>query len=309
MSAAANGATYREYRPPRVLAGVAECFWRRERWRPPDRDLGVLPDGRVDLIWAANGEVVVAGPQTRPLGRPLPPEVVVVGVRFPPGIGPPLLGVPAHEFADMHVSLDAIDARPAASLLRDLAAIEDPAKAPAAIARAVARSVDSYCSPDSVVRRAAALLEDPGARVERVADELALSERQLQRRFREAVGYGPKTLQRVLKFQRLLGALKLGRDHTGGLARIAATLGYSDQAHLTRETRELSGHTPVSLERALGALKEEGASGIFKTGHRASGRVGEDAKGASQQRETTRGRIRRNAITPPPQPRITVSDV
>jgi AraC-like DNA-binding protein len=271
MSVATDGLTYRECRPPAALRGVVECFWRRERWRPPDSDIGVLPDGRVDVIWAADGEVVVAGPHKRPLGRPLPPELVVVGVRFPLGIGPPLLGVPAHELADMHVSLEAIDARPAALLLRDLVPIEDPAEAPARIARAVARRVDSCRSPDPVVPQAAALLEDPGARVERVAAELALSERQLQRRFREFVGYGPKTLQRVLRLQRLLGALELGRDQTGGLARTAATIGYSDQAHLTRDTRDLSGHSPVSLERALGALKDERASGTFKTGAQGAG--------------------------------------
>jgi AraC-like DNA-binding protein len=271
MSAATNGLTYREYRPPAALEGVVECFWRRERWRPPDTDLGVLPDGRVDVIWAADGTVLVVGPQTRPLGRPLPPELVVVGVRFPLGIGPPLLGVPAHELADMHIPLEAIDARAAALLLRDLVAIEDPAEAPARIARAVATRVDSYRSPDPVVRRATTLLEYPRARVERVAGELALSQRQLQRRFRELVGYGPKTLQRVLRFQRLLGALELGREQTGGLARIAAAIGYTDQAHLTRETRDLSGLSPVSLERALGALKDERASGIFKSGRRGSG--------------------------------------
>jgi AraC-like DNA-binding protein len=57
----------------------------------------------------------------------------------------------------------------------------------------------------------------------------------------------------------------------GGLARIAATIGYSDQAHLTRETRDLSGHSPVALERALGALRDERASGTFKTGAQRAG--------------------------------------
>jgi AraC-like DNA-binding protein len=156
-------------------------------------------------------------------------------------------------------------------LLRDLVPIEDPAEAPARIALAVARRVHACRSPDPVVQQAAALLEDPGARVERVASEVAVSERQLQRRFRELVGYGPKALQRVLRLQRLLAALERGRDQTGGLARIAAAIGYSDQAHLTRETRELAGHSPVSLERALGALKDERASGIFKTGARGAG--------------------------------------
>jgi AraC-like DNA-binding protein len=270
MSSGANGLIYREYRPPRALAGVVECFWRREPWRPPDHDLGVFPDGRVDVIWGGNGEAFVIGPQTRALGRPARAQFAVVGVRFPPGIGPPLLGVPAHELADRHVSLDAIDARPAVSLLRDLAVIEDPAQAPALIASAVAKRVDSNWdwSPDPVVRRAAALLEHPKARVERVADELSLSERQLQRRFRAVVGCGPKTLQRVLRFQRLLAALELGPEPAGGLARIAAANGYSDQSHVTRETRELSGFTPRQLKRVLGALEDEGALGIFKTGGR-----------------------------------------
>jgi AraC-like DNA-binding protein len=265
--------TYRESRPPRVLAGVVECFWRRERWRPPTRDLGVLPDGRLDLIWASDGEVLVIGPQTRPRRRPLPPQVVVVGVRFAPGVGTALLGVPAHELADMHVPLEAIDARRASSFRQDLARIEDAAGAPAGLARAVGRRIDSYWSPDGVVRRAAALLGDPMMRVKRIADELALCERQLERRFREAVGYGPKTLQRVFRFQRLLVALQLNREQAGGLAWIAAVIGYSDQAHLTRETREFSGLSPVHLERTLGALKAQGASGIFKTGRRAALRV------------------------------------
>jgi AraC-like DNA-binding protein len=261
-----NGLTYCEYRPAAALAGIVECFWRRKPWRPPDHGLGVLPDGRIDLIWAGHGEILVIGPQTRVLARPLPAQVHVIGVRFPPGVAPSILGVPAHELANMHVALDAIDARPAARLVRDLVSIEDPAQAAAQIARAIARRAHSRWSPDPVVRRAAALLEHPTARVERVAEALAVSERLLQRRFREAVGYGPGALRRVLRFQRLLGALDLGREHAGGLAHLAARLGYADQAHLTRETRELSGLTPVRLERSLGTLRTHGASGIFKTG-------------------------------------------
>src|SRR5205814_5898601 len=136
-AASVSGSTYRERRPPQPVASFIECFWRRERWRPPAFKLGVLPDGRLDLIWAENGDVVVIGPQSRPLGRPLPLEAVVVGIRFPPGVGPWILGVPAHEIADMHISLDAIDSRPAVSLLRQLAVIENADAAPGEIARAI----------------------------------------------------------------------------------------------------------------------------------------------------------------------------
>jgi AraC-like DNA-binding protein/ketosteroid isomerase-like protein len=167
----------------------------------------------------------------------------------------------------MHVPLEAIDARPAVSLLRDLMVIGDAAAAPGRIARAVARRVDySHCSCDPIVRHATALLAKPRARVERVALALGRSERHLQRRFREEVGYGPKTLQRILRFRRVLGALRLDREQAGGLARIAVASGYSDQAHLSRETRDFSGLSPYRLARALDTLRSEGALGIFKTG-------------------------------------------
>jgi len=93
------------------------------------------------------------------------------------------------------------------------------------------------------------LLDGPGTTVGHVASEVALSERQLERRFRESVGYGPKTLQRILRFRRFLSELGKEPESSGDLARIAAETGYSDQAHLTRESRELSGLSPTQLKR------------------------------------------------------------
>src|SRR6266436_4151065 len=50
---------------------------------------------------------------------------------------------------------------------------------------------------------------------------------------RAAVGYGPKMLERVLRFQR---ARRIARGTTS-LALVAALAGYADQAHLSRECR------------------------------------------------------------------------
>jgi AraC-like DNA-binding protein len=84
-----------------------------------------------------------------------------------------------------------------------------------------------------------------------LADALAVSERQLLRRFRAAVGYGPRTLARVLRFQRFLAIAWApagdGEDRRRDLALLAAELGFADQAHLTRECRRLAGTTPARL--------------------------------------------------------------
>jgi methylphosphotriester-DNA--protein-cysteine methyltransferase len=60
----------------------------------------------------------------------------------------------------------------------------------------------------------------------------------------EQIGYGPKTLHRVLRFQRFMRHLTLPNID---LAAAAAVAGYADQAHLSRESRRLAGLTPRQL--------------------------------------------------------------
>ncbi|MEV4286372.1 helix-turn-helix transcriptional regulator [Nonomuraea bangladeshensis] len=76
-----------------------------------------------------------------------------------------------------------------------------------------------------------------GRSVSEVARDLGLSERQLHRRSLTAFGYAPKTLQRIVRFQR---ALRLARAGVP-LATVAAEAGYADQAHLSHEVKRLSG--------------------------------------------------------------------
>ncbi|MGH9040297.1 MAG: helix-turn-helix domain-containing protein, partial [Acidimicrobiia bacterium] len=102
--------------------------------------------------------------------------------------------------------------------------------------------------PDGLVAAAVASVRaDPRAPVATLAESLGVSERQLHRRCTAAVGYGPKTLARVLRFRRFLA---LASRHPGaGLAGLAAEAGYADQAHLTRECGRLGGTTPARIVR------------------------------------------------------------
>jgi AraC-like DNA-binding protein len=110
--------------------------------------------------------------------------------------------------------------------------------------------------PDGAVRAASELLAEPRARLDHVIDRLGLSERQLRRRCQIAAGYGPKTLQRVLRFQRFVASVRHGGP--AGLARLAYDAGYADQAHLNRECKELSGMTPAALCRSAARRGERG---------------------------------------------------
>jgi AraC-like DNA-binding protein len=128
--------------------------------------------------------------------------------------------------------------------------------------------------PDPAISRAASLLRDPAARTEDVAQRVGLSERQFRRRSHAAIGYGPKTLQRILRFQRFVRLLYASAQPPD-LAALAAVTGYVDQPRLTRECVALSGLTPAALARAAAPPNPANRSGTLppaclpvKDGHR-----------------------------------------
>jgi AraC-like DNA-binding protein len=82
-----------------------------------------------------------------------------------------------------------------------------------------------------------------------MANEIGWSHRRLIARFREQIGLTPKLLARVVRFDRAATALRAPTAR--GLAEIAYDSGYADQAHLTREFRELAGLSPKRFRTAV----------------------------------------------------------
>ncbi|HEY7482847.1 MAG TPA: helix-turn-helix domain-containing protein [Streptosporangiaceae bacterium] len=266
-------ADYREHPAPPGL-GLA-CVWSQSVSGDAEPYAQrVVPDACIDLILADwEGEIHVAGPDTRPFFADIPPGGSLFGVRFRPGMAAPALGLPADALRDDRVPLRELWGG-AADALADAAAVDaDPA---AVLARAVAVRLRSADPPDPIVSPLVAALApemygsavQPTAPNERVASHrpsaasheivlggevsvrtaatrLGISERQLRRRSLAVFGYGPKTLQRVLRFQRALTLARAG----GSLAAVAYDTGYADQAHLAHDVRDLAG---VPLTDLLG---------------------------------------------------------
>ncbi len=245
MDARALPAGYTEWPAPPALRDAVACLWAQVT-TDADRSGLVLPDGCTDLIWEQGRGAFVAGPDTGPVPTTMIAGTVMLGIRFRPSAGGPTLGIPLSELRDQRVDL--ADLRP--SDARRLSAMLDPDTA-AARALEVTAALVADCAPDPAVTQAARLLRDPQACAEDVAAGIGLSMRQLRRRCHAAVGYGPKTLQRVLRFRRFVSRIDASPDGPDrlDLAAIAAEAGYADQAHLTRECGKLSGLTPAALAR------------------------------------------------------------
>ncbi|MFB9262708.1 helix-turn-helix domain-containing protein [Bradyrhizobium erythrophlei] len=90
-------------------------------------------------------------------------------------------------------------------------------------------------------------LEPSQGRVSDLAVRVGSSVRTLQRRVRIWTGCPPKRFLAAQRFRRSLYEIAAGGE---GLSAIASDLGFSDQAHLTREFRRHAGVTPGAFRRA-----------------------------------------------------------
>jgi AraC-like DNA-binding protein len=208
----------------------------------------IVPDGCVDIVWL-DGRLHVAGPDTGPVLAPLAPGSLVVGIRFRPGLAPTMLGLPATELIDDRVELDLLWGRATHRLADRLGEAADAGAAMGVLERELVGRLPEAAPVDPLTEAVVTELRGGSAApvVAKLAAALGTSERQLHRRCLGAFGYGPKTLDRVLRFQRFLAMARSPARGGGPLARLAADAGYADQAHLTRECRSLGGLPPRQL--------------------------------------------------------------
>lgn len=78
-----------------------------------------------------------------------------------------------------------------------------------------------------------------------LAGEIGWSHRHFIAQFREHVGLPPRTVARILRFQRAVALVT--RPGPVSLSRIALEAGYYDQAHFNRDFTEFAGSTPTAL--------------------------------------------------------------
>ncbi len=177
----------------------------------------------------------------------------VHAAKFRPGGFASLTGVPARALRDV--------TRPAAELLpeqtvRALQALPGdagPVSGAAYFDDALSRLAKHSTDPDDDYRLVldviATMLSDRSiVRVAQVEDRCDISARSLQRLFERYVGVSPKWVLARYRMHDAVSELDAGYD--GTLADLAARYGWFDQAHFTREFRDLVGVPPSTYRLA-----------------------------------------------------------
>jgi AraC-like DNA-binding protein len=253
---------YAEFAPSPRLAPHVRCFWTFQSDALPAGAAAetIAPDGSPELIFHlgdvyqrvdATGRVVTQhrtvfvgqidrAMVVRPTGR-----ASIFAVRFRPAGAAAFFRGPARALAGLSTPLDALWPRDAVELTERIAEAPDDDARVAAVERMLERRL---APPRAALLAAAAerrIAAAGGAlRMDELADELGASPRTIERAFDDAVGVAPKTLARIIRFRRALGALESPRRTS--FVDVALSCGYADQSHLVRDFRAFTGGPPTA---------------------------------------------------------------
>lgn len=258
------GPPVHRYAPTGVLAGVVRRFWVPVWSLPPgERSVQRVLQYPVCLVVVADDGADLVGPTRGLSTKELAGTGWAVGAMMRPSAGWHLAGRPVRDLVDGVRDLESADPAtlPAARLVSSRVIREiretmapDPTD-PARRSRAVSVLADALADLSRAPDPDGALVDDIVDEIERdsellrvrqVCDRFALTERGLQRLLARRVGLGPKWL---IQRRRLHEAAQRLRAHgrAPALAQLAADLGYSDQAHFSRDFATVTGTTPSAF--------------------------------------------------------------
>lgn len=221
--------------------------WWSVAWKlPPGRShvATTLPHPSIHVVWEGD-EVRVVGVKRGRFTRVLEGEARAFAAKFRPGGFRPLLGAPLSTLTDRVVPFaEVVGARRARAYRDALARAGDDDErvrvATGFFTPLLAAPPDDAELLASLVRAAT---EDRSiTTVEALRARAGMHLRELQRWFRDAVGISPKWMIQRYRLHDALTALDGGGPRS--LAQVAASLGYADQAHFTRDFKALVGVAP-----------------------------------------------------------------
>ena len=249
---------YQEFAATGAAAHFIKCFWSlsTEAHEASEVATPILPDGRVELLLSTGDDVdrtaaglaerqsvtQVAGQLTTAVRIVPRGRMEVLGVRLHPWAAGAFLKVPVRELRDRMLPADHLPV--AEGLLSAASGIEDPG----ARLQRLRDDVEQHASRLAAPPRAAAVLASrlmagtANVTIRALAASVGLGTRRVQGIFAEHIGVSPRTLARIARLQRALRQAR--HDPRQTLSAVAHGAGYYDHAHFVRDCRDIAGEAP-----------------------------------------------------------------
>jgi hypothetical protein len=233
------------------------CFWTISAER--DATIRIVPDLSTSISTElTNGQWSgwwLRGPLVRPDERRFASPTTIVGVRLRPGVAHLLSAIPGEAVVGRRLRLSTV------ATFRELVAEHPGPDTPAGcidvLERFLMRRLSHARVPDVVAGALHEIERDRGcSNIGDIADRCRVSARHLNRLMRVWVGFGPKAIASIVRFQATLHEIDQAPARSG--AALAIETGYFDQAHLTANLNRFAGATPRQLA-------SRSASDFYKT--------------------------------------------
>ncbi|ASR38355.1 AraC family transcriptional regulator [Prauserella marina] len=238
------------HEPAESLRSFVQYYW-LVRWDlhgKPDHEQRVLPNLSVHVSFspAASG---VWAPSEDVFSYRLSGKGHVLGVRFHPGCFRSFLAGPVSALPGKHVPLEAVFGEAGKATEAAILTNEDAGEMVALANSLLCTKARTPTSSELRAREAvSAIAVDPSiTKVGQLSEATGLSVRSLQRLFTDCVGVSPKWAIQVYRLNE--AAKRLAEEPGLHSASLAATLGYSDQAHFTRSFTAAIGTPPSAYGR------------------------------------------------------------
>ncbi|SFE27448.1 Helix-turn-helix domain-containing protein [Chitinophaga sp. CF118] len=228
--------SYTEYLPHPALQSYIDAYWTvRIDWKGTPYSHRVLPDCCADIIYNTD-ESFLVGTMTTFKDTFQTAGSSTIGIRFKPGGIAAFYRLDLNEFTDQRIPYQ--DKELAEIIHRNIDLRKN-------LDRYFLNKLNTQHLPLSAVIGDITKFKGQ-LRVADLISRHAMSERKLERLFKQHTGVSVKGMIRLVRFTNALDAI---RNNSAGanLTQIAYAAGYYDQAHLCNEVKAYTGLTPAQL--------------------------------------------------------------
>jgi AraC-like DNA-binding protein len=250
---------YQMLAPPPALEPFVDCLWLLSSPANPEAPPEVvLPDGKTELIvnfgdtftkseggtFKPQAHVVMSGQLTERILLKPTGTIGLVSARFKPAGAARFFALDYEAIVDRVITFADYEPKVAAALLTTIEACSTHEARLEALQQFLESRLIEELQDDVFVRQACEYIvqSEGGYSVQELVKLIGFSERQLVRKFKKNVGLPPKTLSRIMRFQKFLALTKTTPNLT--LSDAALACDYYDQSHFIRDFTRFSGMSP-----------------------------------------------------------------
>ncbi|MCW3463523.1 helix-turn-helix domain-containing protein [Chitinophaga nivalis] len=255
---------YQQIQPPDYLKNYVRHYWVLESDQTDvlSQSFRTIADGCPGLIFQQPDKgvlfqndkelpgIILYGQATRHAEIKLKGKFSTVGIYFYPSALKSIFGLNAGELTDTCLDLDLLAGEQGYYLLEQLAdtpALKDQIAIISAYLLFMIRK-NSTCADDAMQYALSSIVASKGSiSMKTLHEQLHLSERSFERKFKQYVGISPKLFSRISRFQASLSQLRT--NSYDKLSDIAFGNDYADQSHFIRSFKEFAGVSPYQYQK------------------------------------------------------------